>query len=92
MGSRGLGQLAFDKGMKILTATQSYNIALENDIIKQELLTYALIKMGFKRGKPTTSLKTGLSTSVSGYRIVSSACQNFMKKYARERCRALEMV
>jgi WD40 repeat protein len=46
MGSRGLGQLAFDKGMKILTATQSDNVALENNRIKQGLLTYALIQDG----------------------------------------------
>jgi WD40 repeat protein len=48
MGSRGLGQLAFDKGMRILTATQSDNIALENKIIRQGLLTYALIQDGIK--------------------------------------------
>jgi hypothetical protein len=46
MGSRGLGQLAFDKGMRILTATQADNIALENGALKQGLLTYALIKDG----------------------------------------------
>jgi uncharacterized caspase-like protein len=46
MGSRGLGQLAFDKGMRILTATQADNVALENQLIKQGLLTYALIRDG----------------------------------------------
>ncbi len=30
MGSRGLGQLAFDKGMKILAATQAANVAIES--------------------------------------------------------------
>ncbi|MBI1761312.1 MAG: hypothetical protein HYR56_07750 [Acidobacteria bacterium] len=29
MGSRGLGQLSYDKGMRILTATQADNVALE---------------------------------------------------------------
>jgi hypothetical protein len=48
MGSRGLGQLAFDKGMKILAATQADNIALEVNLIRQGLLTYALIQDGIE--------------------------------------------
>lgn len=48
MGSRGLGQLSYDKGMKILTATQSDNVALENNLIKQGLLTYALVRDGIE--------------------------------------------
>jgi hypothetical protein len=42
MGSRGLGQLSYDKGMRILTATQADNVALENKAVRQGLLTYAL--------------------------------------------------
>ena len=42
MGSRGLGQLSYDKGMRILTATQADNVALENKAVQQGLLTYAL--------------------------------------------------
>src|SRR6266850_4028036 len=43
MGSRGLGQLAFDKGMKILTATQAANAAIETGgSIGHGLLTFAL--------------------------------------------------
>ncbi|HEX5885008.1 MAG TPA: hypothetical protein VFY67_10765, partial [Pyrinomonadaceae bacterium] len=42
MGSRGLGQLSYDKGMRILTATQADNVALENKSVQQGLLTYAL--------------------------------------------------
>lgn len=48
MGSRGLGQLSYDKGMRILTATQADNVALENKAIKQGLLTYALTKDGLE--------------------------------------------
>lgn len=44
MGSRGLGQLAYDKDMKILSATQADNIALELGSLEQGLLTYALIQ------------------------------------------------
>ena len=52
MGSRGLGQLAYDKDMKILSATQANNIALElsqtkeGRKIEQGLLSYALLQEG----------------------------------------------
>lgn len=48
MGSRGLGQLAYDKGMRILTASQADDVALESDLIQQGLLTYALIHDGLE--------------------------------------------
>jgi WD40 repeat protein/uncharacterized caspase-like protein len=51
MGSRGLGQLSYDKGMRILTATQSDNVALENGKLKQGLLTYALVREGIEAGQ-----------------------------------------
>lgn len=51
MGSRGLGQLSYDKGMRILTATQADNVALENNKLEQGLLTYALIRDGLEAGK-----------------------------------------
>jgi hypothetical protein len=51
MGSRGLGQLAYDKGMRILAATQADNVALENKLIRQGLLTYALVHDGIEMGR-----------------------------------------
>ncbi len=48
MGSRGLGQLAYDKGMRILTATQARSLALESERIRQGLLSYALLKDGLE--------------------------------------------
>ena len=44
MGSRGLGQLAYDKGMRILTSTQADDVALESHLVEQGLLTYALTR------------------------------------------------
>lgn len=61
MGSRGLGQLAFDKGMRILAATQSDNVALESKSIKQGLLTYALIKDGIESGKADYNPKDNIT-------------------------------
>ena len=49
LGSRGLGQLAYDKRMSILAATQASNDALEivDGKINQGLLSYALVQEGF---------------------------------------------
>ena len=48
MGSRGLGQLSYDKGMRILTATQADNVALEIGNLQHGLLTYSLVKNGLE--------------------------------------------
>jgi uncharacterized caspase-like protein len=48
MGSRGLGQLAYDKGMRILTASQAESVALESDQINHGALTYALVREGLE--------------------------------------------
>ncbi|WP_372914960.1 caspase domain-containing protein [Sandarakinorhabdus sp.] len=42
MGDPGLGQLAFDKGLRILAATQADDVALENASLAQGFLTAAL--------------------------------------------------
>ncbi|MEP7148190.1 MAG: caspase family protein [Acidobacteriota bacterium] len=54
MGSRGLGQLAYDKDMKILSATQANNVALELGSLKQGLLSYALLQDGIVRSLADT--------------------------------------
>ena len=51
MGSRGLGQLSYDKGMRILTATQAADVAYGSGELKQGLLTYVLVKDGIEAGK-----------------------------------------
>lgn len=51
MGSRGLGQLAYDKRMRILAATQTDQYALETPQTEQGLLSYALIMDGLVRGE-----------------------------------------
>jgi hypothetical protein len=50
MGSRGLGQLAYDKGMRVLAATQTNNVALELRTLKHGLLSYSLLQDGIVRG------------------------------------------
>jgi len=51
MGSRGLGQLSYDKGMRILTSTQADDVALESRLIEQGLLTYALTRDGIETNR-----------------------------------------
>jgi WD40 repeat protein len=46
MGDPGLGQLAYDKGMRILAATQASDVAIEDARVGQGLLTYALAGEG----------------------------------------------
>lgn len=51
MGSRGFGQLAYDKGMRVLTASQAEDVALESPLIRHGLLTYALVEEGIHAAK-----------------------------------------
>jgi uncharacterized caspase-like protein len=51
MGSRGLGQLAYDKRMRILAASQSNQAARESETLRQGLLSYALTQEGLVEGK-----------------------------------------
>ena len=46
MGDAGLGQLAYDKGIRILAATQADDVALEDARLRQGLLTFALAGEG----------------------------------------------
>jgi hypothetical protein len=49
MGSRGLGQLAYDKLMKILAATQAEDDAWEADELSQSVLSYILLREGIEK-------------------------------------------
>ncbi|MEK6337443.1 MAG: caspase family protein [Acidobacteriota bacterium] len=50
MNTRGLAQLAYEKGMYVLTASQSDEVAFESAGLKHSYLTYALVKEGIKDG------------------------------------------
>jgi hypothetical protein len=51
MGSSGLGQLAYDKGMRILASTRANDVAWESPITRQGLLSYALVQNGLVEGE-----------------------------------------
>jgi WD40 repeat protein len=51
MGSRGLGQLAYDKGMRVLAASQAEEWAFEIEDLKHGVLSYALLREGLESYK-----------------------------------------
>jgi len=59
MNSKGLAQLAYEKGMYILTAAQGYQAALEVAQVGHGLLTYALVEEGLKKGAADFNPKDG---------------------------------
>jgi WD40 repeat protein len=48
MNTKGLGQLAYEKGMYVLTASQDVELAYESAALKHSYMTYALIEEGLK--------------------------------------------
>jgi WD40 repeat protein len=60
MNSKGLAQLAYEKGMYILTAAQSYQAAIEAAQYGHGLLTYALVEEGLKTTIADSEPKDGV--------------------------------
>jgi hypothetical protein len=54
-----LAQLAYEKGMYILTAAQSYQAAQEASQLGHGLLTYALVEEGLKQAAADSDPKDG---------------------------------
>src|SRR5262245_1728788 len=61
MNSSGLAQLAYEKGMYILTAAQSYQAALEAAQLGHGYLTFALIEDGLKKGLADRDPRDGMA-------------------------------
>ena len=59
MNSKGLAQLAYEKGMYILTAAQSYQAALETSQLGHGYLTFSLVEEGLKKGMADTGQRDG---------------------------------
>jgi WD40 repeat protein len=59
MNSKGLAQLAYEKGLYILTAAQGYQAALEAAELGHGFLTYALIVEGLKNGAADVEPRDG---------------------------------
>ena len=48
MNSKGFAQLAYEKGMNILTAAQGYRLAMEDSTLGHGFLTYGLVGEGLE--------------------------------------------
>lgn len=59
MNSKGLAQLAYEKGMYILTAAQSYQAAQEASQLGHGFLTFALVEEGLKQDAADSDPKDG---------------------------------
>ena len=59
MNSRGLAQLAYEKGMYILTAAQGYQAALEASQLGHGLLTFALVEDGLRAARADVAPRDG---------------------------------
>jgi WD40 repeat protein len=59
MNSKGLAQLAYEKGMYVMTASQRYQAALEAAELGHGLLTYALVEEGLKTAAADRQPKDG---------------------------------
>jgi uncharacterized caspase-like protein len=59
INSKGLAQLAYEKGMYVLTAAQGYQAALEVKELGHGLLTFALVEEGLKTPAADRSPKDG---------------------------------
>ncbi|MFY9610031.1 MAG: hypothetical protein WAU45_15610 [Blastocatellia bacterium] len=59
MNSKGLAQLAYEKGMYILTAAQSYQAAMEAEQLGHGYLTFALVEEGLKAAAADNLPKDG---------------------------------
>lgn len=60
MNSKGLAQLAYEKGLYVLTAAQSYQAALEASQLGHGLLSYALVEEGLKQNAADFEPKDGV--------------------------------
>jgi WD40 repeat protein len=59
MNSKGLAQLAYEKGLYLLTAAQGYQAALEAVQLGHGFLTYALVEEGLKQNAADFEPKDG---------------------------------
>jgi hypothetical protein len=62
MNSRGLAQLAYEKGMYVLAAAQAYQAALEASQLGHGYLTYVLVEGGLKTPAPDLHPSDGETT------------------------------
>jgi WD40 repeat protein len=71
MNNRGLAQLAYEKGMYVLTAAQSYQAALESSRLGHGYLTYALAEEGLTSADADKQPTDGQITAAEWFEYAS---------------------
>jgi hypothetical protein len=71
MNSKGLAQLAYEKGIYVITASQAYQAALESEKVGHGYLTYALSEEGLKTSAADTRPKDGQISAVEWFEYAS---------------------
>jgi len=89
MGSSGLGQLAYDKRMRILAASQPNQAARESDALHQGLLSYALTEEGLIEGKADWQPKDGKIVVGEWLNYATNAVPEILQSGALETHRGL---
>lgn len=85
MNSKGLAQLAYEKGMYILTAAQSYQAALEAAELGHGYLTFALIEEGLKKGAADRDAKDGQVLAREWFNYAAERVPQMQEKEMRAR-------
>ncbi|HZS05184.1 MAG TPA: caspase family protein [Blastocatellia bacterium] len=85
MNSKGLAQLAYEKGMYILTAAQSYQAALEASQLGHGYLTYALVTEGLRQGAADREPKDGVVMVREWFNFAAERVPQMQQKEMRAR-------
>ena len=85
MNSSGLAQLAYEKGMYILTAAQSYQAALEAAELGHGYLTFALIEDGLKKGLADRDPKDGMALAREWFNYVEERVPQMQEREMQTR-------
>jgi uncharacterized caspase-like protein len=67
LNSKGLAQLAYEKGMYVLTAAQAYQAALESSRLGHGYLTYALVEEGLTTAAADVKPADGQITAIEWF-------------------------
>ncbi len=62
LGNSGLGQIAYDKGMRILAASEADSVAIESNTLQHGVLSYALLNEGLAQLQADRSPRDGSIT------------------------------
>src|SRR5207302_6096760 len=87
MNSKGLAQLAYEKGMYVMTAAQSYQAAQEAAKFGHGFLTYALVEEGLKQGAADREPKNGTIDIREWLNYATDEVPKMQKENSREALR-----